>query len=120
MTAPLPGREIHFATPELDRLEVALRAEHSEQQELLGALEHLASQLEGQTDADSVFAREVTEREIITCHTTLAEVQAALERIDDGRYGLCERCGAAISYVRLEAIPYARRCVSCPPLLRRI
>jgi len=41
------------------------------------------------------------------------EVQAALERLDQGRYGECEGCGEHIPRARLDAIPYARNCVHC-------
>jgi DnaK suppressor protein len=40
----------------------------------------------------------------------------AIERIDSGTYGKCERCGNAISIERLEAIPAASLCVSCKQL----
>lgn len=43
----------------------------------------------------------------------MAEIQAALARIDAGTYGLCDACGAAISPARLAALPMARRCVHC-------
>jgi DnaK suppressor protein len=43
----------------------------------------------------------------------MAEIQAALARIDAGTYGLCDACGAAISPARLTAMPMARRCVHC-------
>ncbi len=43
----------------------------------------------------------------------LAEIDAALARIDAGRYGRCEVCGAAIAPERLQARPAARRCVRC-------
>jgi RNA polymerase-binding transcription factor DksA len=43
----------------------------------------------------------------------LAEVEAALERVAEGRYGQCERCGGPIAEARLEARPVARTCVSC-------
>jgi DnaK suppressor protein len=42
-----------------------------------------------------------------------AEVVAALERMDNGTFGKCERCGQEIPIERLEAIPTARLCVSC-------
>jgi DnaK suppressor protein len=42
----------------------------------------------------------------------LAEITAAEQRLDDGRYGTCERCGQAIPDERLRAIPWVRRCVS--------
>ncbi|GIW80725.1 MAG: hypothetical protein KatS3mg105_2532 [Gemmatales bacterium] len=43
----------------------------------------------------------------------LEEIQAALERIDDGTYGKCEDCEHDIPQARLDAIPYARYCVKC-------
>jgi RNA polymerase-binding transcription factor DksA len=43
----------------------------------------------------------------------LVRVNAALERIDAGRYGLCEECGEAIEQARLEAVPYAITCALC-------
>lgn len=43
----------------------------------------------------------------------LAEVGAALQRLEGGTYGLCERCGQPIAEARLEARPAARTCVSC-------
>jgi RNA polymerase-binding protein DksA len=41
----------------------------------------------------------------------LAAIDAALARIDEGSYGLCERCGKEIEPERLEAIPYATLCI---------
>jgi RNA polymerase-binding transcription factor DksA len=41
------------------------------------------------------------------------EALAALQRLDEGRYGDCEECGETIPKARLEAIPYARHCVQC-------
>ncbi len=43
----------------------------------------------------------------------LEQIEAALERIEDGSYGRCERCGRKIANARLEAIPYAALCVRC-------
>ena len=43
----------------------------------------------------------------------LQQIDAALARIEDGRYGKCEDCGRAIAKVRLDAIPYAALCVRC-------
>jgi RNA polymerase-binding protein DksA len=44
---------------------------------------------------------------------TLHEVDAALERIETGKYGNCESCGQPIPGERLEARPYARLCMAC-------
>jgi RNA polymerase-binding transcription factor DksA len=43
----------------------------------------------------------------------LAEIEAALRRLDDGSYGVCERCGLAIAAERLAARPAAATCVRC-------
>ena len=44
---------------------------------------------------------------------TLQHIEVALARIADGTYGTCEGCGAEILKTRLQAIPYAVRCVDC-------
>jgi RNA polymerase-binding transcription factor DksA len=41
------------------------------------------------------------------------QVAAALDRIEKGTFGRCERCGKEIGQGRLEALPYARFCVDC-------
>jgi DnaK suppressor protein len=43
----------------------------------------------------------------------LAEIEAALGRIADGRYGTCLSCGGPMGLQRLRAIPEARYCVGC-------
>ena len=43
----------------------------------------------------------------------LADVERALAKLDDGTYGLCDRCGAVIPEERLEARPWAVLCVRC-------
>lgn len=43
----------------------------------------------------------------------LAEIDAALARIEAGTYGTCESCGGQISEERLEAMPYATLCIEC-------
>ncbi len=45
----------------------------------------------------------------------LADVDAALRRLDDGGYGRCEVCGEPIPADRLEARPTARTCVEHAP-----
>jgi DnaK suppressor protein len=43
----------------------------------------------------------------------LAEVEAALDRLERGTYGQCEHCGQSITPARLEAKPAARLCITC-------
>ena len=49
----------------------------------------------------------------------LTEIDAALRRIEDGTFGRCERCGREIDEARLEAIPYATKCIECRRLEER-
>lgn len=46
-------------------------------------------------------------------------IDEALERIEDGEYGKCVRCGAALPEKRLDAVPWARHCVQCQDLQER-
>ena len=48
----------------------------------------------------------------------LAEVRAAIERINQGAYGMCERCGGAIGSQRLLALPTAHFCIACASVTR--
>ena len=43
----------------------------------------------------------------------LSRIENALEKIKNGTYGTCEICQKRIKKARLEAIPYARYCISC-------
>lgn len=82
------------------------RGDHREGEgELLGAREpdHVdAAQAEGTAiPLDSLNESE---------QTWVGEIDAALERIERGEYGMCESCGEPIEERRLEAVPWARRC----------
>ncbi len=41
------------------------------------------------------------------------QIKLALERVKNGTYGTCFSCGDPIPDERLEAVPFATRCVSC-------
>jgi DnaK suppressor protein len=49
----------------------------------------------------------------------LALVDEALARLDAGTFGLCVRCGQPIAPGRLEALPWAARCIDCQRLAGR-
>ncbi len=50
---------------------------------------------------------------------TLGNIEAALERVEDGTYGVCEECGVKIPKKRLDAIPYATMCIRCASQLEK-
>jgi DnaK suppressor protein len=43
--------------------------------------------------------------------STLADVDRALAKLDEGSYGRCDVCSEPIAEERLEALPWAVRCV---------
>ena len=46
-------------------------------------------------------------------HRQLAEIEAALGRLDRGEYGFCHECDVFIGVARLRALPFAWRCGQC-------
>lgn len=49
----------------------------------------------------------------------LGQIDAALERMEDGTYGTCLRCGKPIGEERLEAFPYVAYCIECQSIIER-
>ncbi|MCY1082712.1 TraR/DksA family transcriptional regulator [Archangium lansingense] len=64
--------------------------------------------------AEEVLVR-LSERE----ERELRDIDDALVRIEQGRFGHCARCGGAIGRHRLRAIPEARHCMECSAQERR-
>lgn len=62
-----------------------------------------------QRDADREVDLAFTDHE----RHELAEIGAALQRLDDGVYGTCTDCGVDIPVARLQVQPQAQRCVDC-------
>jgi DnaK suppressor protein len=65
---------------------------------------------EGSTIA---FERSQVSTLIDQARRRLADIDAAVARLDDGTYGVCEVCGRPIPAERLAARPVARTCVTC-------
>lgn len=68
-----------------------------------------------QLTADTGDPLEAHTRAAMTANVrqSLDQVAGALDRIAQGRYGNCDRCGAQIPRERLRAVPHARCCVPC-------
>jgi RNA polymerase-binding transcription factor DksA len=96
----------------------------SERTRLLAQLDELGFGPNGNLTYDTNFAdssqvtaeRGEAERLAADLHDSLADVDAALQRLAKGTYGKCERCGKPITEARLEAMPTARRCLDCAKL----
>lgn len=49
----------------------------------------------------------------------LNDVEAALRRVHQGTYGICQNCGKEIGERRLQALPWARWCLACAEIQQR-
>jgi RNA polymerase-binding transcription factor DksA len=61
--------------------------------------------------ATATFDRELDHGLEEGAQQTVSEIDAALVRIEDGTYGVCEICGKSIGEERLAAIPWTRHCI---------
>jgi DnaK suppressor protein len=52
-------------------------------------------------------------------HRKLKMIELALERIQNGSFGVCVTCSGVIGLKRLQAIPFANRCLECQDSLER-
>jgi DnaK suppressor protein len=69
---------------------------------------------EGFADAGQAAAERANLLTLVrSLRDTLRDVEQALDRMDAGSYGRCERCGQPIDEERLEALPAARLCMAC-------
>ncbi|RMF26246.1 MAG: conjugal transfer protein TraR [Chloroflexi bacterium] len=75
--------------------------------EVVGYGNHMADSASGAFDqARDLALRQNLER-------MLHEVEKALNRFEEGTYGLCEECGQPIDPARLTALPWATLCLDC-------
>lgn len=66
--------------------------------------EDRATEIEGDEVLDALEETAVAE---------IGEIYGALQRIEDGVYGVCAGCGEKIDEKRLEALPFATKCIPC-------
>ena len=86
-------------------------------EETPGALEDETEEIIGSVDnhpaetATATLDREVDYTLEENSEQVLAQIDEALQRIEQGTYGICRRCGQPISEERLEAVPWATLCI---------
>jgi RNA polymerase-binding protein DksA len=112
--------------PETDRFRDALLEERKRVEAALENLhEETAGSLSEESGEETAYdnpladtATETYDRELDytleeNSGHVLAEIDAALKRIDEGTYGICTNCGKEIPVDRLEALPWATLCIDC-------
>ena len=119
----MAGREVLSAN-EIDELRTSLLGEREELQRQLAELEATSfstpqSDLSGETAFDEEYADSGTatferEKDLSlenNIRDLLDKIDKALSRIDEGTYGICQRCGRPIEKARIKALPYASLCI---------
>lgn len=89
------------------------------QAEFRRRIEAIRRDLEAPHEQD--FAEQTVQREndevltglMVEAEVELGRVNLALARLSEGKYGLCVRCGAEISALRLAAVPHTDICKDC-------
>ena len=109
--------------PDLERFRRVLEGERERLLHAAHAVHHDGSLLEETGDlaigsgdhladsASETYMRELDEGLEENAEHILVEIEAALERIEEGTYGLCADCGRPIGEERLRALPYATLCI---------
>lgn len=85
----------------------------------LEALSKDKTRINGPIDADSSEQAQTIQNDEVVDHlddierSELLQVNAALNRIENGTYGACTSCGESIGEKRLKAFPFATNCMNC-------
>ncbi|HAZ11281.1 MAG: hypothetical protein A2X86_20615 [Bdellovibrionales bacterium GWA2_49_15] len=104
-----------------EKFETLLKGKKKELLDRIQGLVKDKTRLDGPLDADFEEQATMLENSEVVDHLDLLErqelalIEAALRRIKDQEYGVCQNCQAAISEKRLTALPYATTCLNCTP-----
>jgi len=113
---PWTSEELAAVRDELVGDNARLADELAEVEHDLVALMRESGEGSGDDQADAGAATWEREHEMSLANNARALMQQtehAIERIDDGDYGVCESCGRAIGKLRLQAFPRATLCLKC-------
>jgi DnaK suppressor protein len=99
-----------FKTLLTDQLEELQRKADGTVSDLLLLSVHSADPLDSSAmDADRSFTLRIRDRE----SKLINKIKAALDRIEEGEYGVCDMCGEDIGVARLRARPVTTFCIRC-------
>ena len=123
---PKPKRA-KFKKSDLDRLKKALREERSRILDQIRQLERLSATDGSFRTADEIPHHSIHIAEFASDNAAidaalglrnmqeeqLAQIEEAIEKLDNGTFGICESCGKVINIERLLALPSAKFCLIC-------
>ena len=105
-TAGLFGRQLPAIRADLDK-QRRFRTERLEELavDAVDAAEAMATADQNRLQVTRVLT--------LAAEAALSEIDAALQRLEEGSYGICERCAEPIRWERLEVLPMSRLCTPC-------
>lgn len=93
-----------------EMLEEALKQSDSTIEDMTDSNEMCADPADRATvESDRAFTLRIRDRE----RRLIKKIRAAIDRIEDNSYGICEDCGEDIGTARLKARPVTRLCINC-------
>ena len=117
---PGHGTLLIYSIMEIQDIQTKLQ---TRREELAGRVDAIESDIRRQTQGGLSIdseerAQELENDEVLDAlddqaRDELGRIDAALERIEKGSYGACEKCGKPISAARLKELPYAAHCIGC-------
>jgi DnaK suppressor protein len=120
MPKKLSTRDLELFKNSLLRARAALSGDMSQlQEEALGNGSTASGQETNPGDTSDGYYQEFNLELLERDERTLGEIIEALDRIDNGSYGVCENCMKPILKERLKAVPHARYCIECQRKLER-
>jgi DnaK suppressor protein len=110
----LESADLHALRLRLTERARALRQElHQDRSKLAADVRDVHVVLDRKDQADLLIQAGLDDSEFTRDLTELAQIEAALRRLDADRFGLCEDCTEPIAAQRLNVQPWASRCMTC-------
>jgi DnaK suppressor protein len=115
----------HFRTMLLEERERVQKAIANLRDDHPGSLDEEVEEIAATSDnhlgetASATLGREIDYTLGENSEHLLSEIEAALERVENGTYGICAKCGQTIPPERLEAHPWASLCIDDARLAER-
>jgi DnaK suppressor protein len=110
----LDSLDPHMLRQRLAERAIAVRQElHDDRAKLSDNVNDVHVVLDRKDQADSMIQAGVDDAEFSRDLVELAQIEAALQRLDTGHFGLCADCAEPIAAQRLQAQPWVSRCLDC-------
>jgi DnaK suppressor protein len=106
----LPTKRSAVLEPQLPAIRSELVEQRSFRIEQLEKLRVDAAEAATTADEPRIQVTSVLES---AARWALSEIDAALQRLEDGSYGICEYCSEPIPWERLDVLPMTRLCTPC-------